>query len=78
MLAAIHGHDQLIELLVHLGADVNLANNQGMTALHMAAQLGRIKSVKTLVALGADPLAKDWMRETAEDKAALSGQESAR
>ena len=29
MLAAIHGHDQLIELLVHLGAEVNLANNQG-------------------------------------------------
>ena len=42
-LAAIHGHDELIELLVHLGVDVNLRNNQGMTALHMAAQLGLLK-----------------------------------
>jgi len=70
-LAAIHGHDELIELLVHLGADVNLRNNQGMTALHMAAQLGLLKVVKTLIALGADPLAVDWMRETPSDKAAL-------
>jgi ankyrin repeat protein len=34
---------------VHLGADINLRNNQGMTALHMAAQLGLIKVVKTLI-----------------------------
>lgn len=78
MLAAMHGHDQLIELLVHLGAEINLANNQGMTALHMAAQLGKIKSVKTLIALGADPLARDWMRETPEEKAALAGKERVR
>ena len=71
-LAAVHGHDQLIELLVHLGADINLRNNQGMTALHMAAQLGGLKVVKTLVALGADPMATDWMQETPEMKALLA------
>lgn len=72
-LAAIHGHDELIELLVHLGADVNLPNNQGMTALHMASQLGLIKVVKTLLALGADPHIMDWMQETPEEKAEMAG-----
>ena len=42
-----------------------------MSALHMAAQLGLIKVVKTLIALGADPLAVDWMKATPSDKAAL-------
>jgi len=73
-LAAVNGRDELIELLVHLGADVNLKNNQAMTALHMASQLGLIKVVKALVALGADAMALDWMNESAADKAGLSGQ----
>jgi len=74
-LAAVNGRDELIELLVHLGADVNLKNNQGMTALHMASQLGLNKVVKALVALGADAMALDWMNETASQKAALAGQD---
>lgn len=36
-IAAQSGHENLIEKLVGLGADVNLANRQGYTPLHIAA-----------------------------------------
>uniref|UniRef100_A0A6U5XXC6 Uncharacterized protein n=2 Tax=Guillardia theta TaxID=55529 RepID=A0A6U5XXC6_GUITH len=42
-LAAKNNHVELIDVLVHLGADVHMANAQGMTALHMAAQLGNME-----------------------------------
>ena len=39
-LAAIKGHADMCELLVRLGADVNLKNDHGLSPLHMACQLG--------------------------------------
>jgi len=74
-LAAKNNHVELIDVLVHLGADVHMANAQGMTALHMAAQLGNMESVKTLISFGADPLSHDWMKDTPLDKAILAEQE---
>eukprot|EP00960_Hanusia_phi_P072338 767765-Hanusia_phi.AAC.2 len=42
-LAAMKNHVELIDILVRLGADVHIVNAQGMTALHMAAQLGNLE-----------------------------------
>lgn len=47
------------ELLLEAGARVNVANNDGRTALHRAAIMGNPKLVKLLVEHGADPFVKD-------------------
>jgi uncharacterized protein len=48
----------LVELLIAHGADVNLANNQGVTALALASTYGRADLAQILVAKGANVNAK--------------------
>jgi hypothetical protein len=40
---------QVTELLLHHGADPNIKNNQGQTALHLAAMYGHEEVVRLLL-----------------------------
>ena len=52
---ACEKHDnQLVELLVEHGADINCRDTEGFTPLHIAAIHGQMQVVKKLVELGAD------------------------
>jgi hypothetical protein len=53
MWAAIAGRAEAVELLIKRGADVNLAGQDGGTALHGAAFLGHEKVVESLLRAGA-------------------------
>ena len=44
MLAAMDGHMLLLRELIHLqGIDLNICDNEGNTALHLAAQAGHFQ-----------------------------------
>ena len=64
--AAMNGHVHSVRTLVELGADPNRRgtfggpdHGDGVTALHLAAQMGRREVVMALLELGADPLVLD-------------------
>lgn len=60
MLAASHGKLEVIELLLESGADVNIQDDDGSTALMCAAEHGYLDIVNALVAHpGCDLLIKD-------------------
>ena len=42
-------HEELIEFLLHMGADVGVAEADGVTALHVAASLGNVDCLNLLV-----------------------------
>lgn len=52
-------HDELVEQLVHSGADVNMPTSDGQTPLHFACATGNLDIVKYLVAHSADVDARD-------------------
>jgi ankyrin repeat protein len=57
MEAAREGHDEVVDLLVQEGADVNhksYANSLQLSPLHMAAASGNLRSLDLLVAAGAN------------------------
>ena len=62
-----NGYERLVELLLHTGADVNITDPYGFTALMAAAQTTEDDSyyLKRLVRLGADVNAVDRRGETA-------------
>lgn len=51
--AAMSGHAECLQLLIDHGCPVNLTNNDGMTALHLAVQYPKV--VQTLLTNKADP-----------------------
>ncbi|AEF38551.1 ankyrin repeat domain-containing protein [Hoyosella subflava] len=55
MLAAYHGHAEVVTLLVERGADVDQQNDRGQTPLAGAVFKGEDEIVATLVRAGADP-----------------------
>lgn len=57
-------HPEKIQALLELGADVNVRDYKGKTALHRAATAGFIASMETLLAHGADTEAADKRGET--------------
>lgn len=57
--AARAGHDAVVQLLLHAGAKVNLANAARETALHQAARYGRTETARLLLEAGADFEARD-------------------
>jgi ankyrin repeat protein len=77
MLAAYHGHAQLVSGLAERGADVNAINDRGQTPLAGAVFKGSPEVIQALTAAGADPdLGKPSARESAvffgkDDLAAL-------
>lgn len=52
--AAEHGNDLMIYMIGEMGADVNLPDKQGNTALHVAVLHNREHSVNFLVSMGAE------------------------
>lgn len=56
---AWRGHEAMTELLVDMGADVNIRNEVGMSPLHRAAQYAQESVVGFLLDRGADVLARD-------------------
>ena len=55
MLAAYHGHAEVVEGLASRGADVNRLNDRGQSPLAGAVFKGEDDVVTTLLARGADP-----------------------
>ncbi|CAN0491049.1 unnamed protein product, partial [Scytosiphon promiscuus] len=58
-LAAVTGSVAVIDLLVRNRANLSAVNNSGLTALHHAATLGQVGSIKELIRHGADINQKD-------------------
>lgn len=58
-LAAVEGHDTMIQFLHDKGGDLNNADTRRRTPLMEAALWGRLKVVNFLLEHGADPYAKD-------------------
>lgn len=53
------GHEPMAELLVEMGADINIRNDTGMSPLHRAVQYAQAPVVRLLLDRGADVLARD-------------------
>ena len=68
-IASERGHKDVVAFLGSRGADVNAVGNGQWTPLHSAAQQGRASVCTALLALGADPAAKNKIGQTALDKA---------
>ncbi len=67
MLAAYHGHPDVVSGLAERGADVNRLNDRGQSPLAGAVFKGEDDVVTTLLRLGADPEAgSPTARQTAE------------
>jgi len=60
----------MITMLVHFGADANIADSHLRTPLHRAAQFGHVEAVRLLLSLGANPIAKDENGWTPLDRGA--------
>lgn len=54
MVAARHGHDPCINLLLDFGANIDLGNRQNNRPIHIAAAYGHVKTLRTLVDRNAD------------------------
>jgi len=54
-IAAYAGHCNIIELLVQHKADINWQDDNGMTALFLATEFGKLKTDECLLEQGADP-----------------------
>ncbi|KAM4698108.1 ankyrin repeat and SAM domain-containing protein 4B [Rhinophrynus dorsalis] len=71
LLAAYHGHLDVLELLCHRGGDANKSDIWGNTPLHHAAENGHASCVSFLVNFGANIFALDNKFRTPLDVAAI-------
>lgn len=57
--AASHGHDGIVAMLIERGAEIDARANGGITALHLAAAGGHVGVIELLLSAGADREAID-------------------
>ena len=65
--AAAEGHDMVVRQLLTAGAPVNVTDEQGTTALMIAARNGDLGMLQALLSRGADGTARDGQGRTALD-----------
>ena len=75
--ATAAGHDQVVNMLLQVGADPNVREQGGYTPLHAAAQNGDEEMIRTLIYGGADLTLKSDDGKTALDLATEAGHEKA-
>jgi len=66
--AALNNHVHIVEILIKNGANINLSNRNGNTALHLAATYGRADVISLLLANGADINVTSHSNKTPLDK----------
>jgi len=66
--AALNNHLHIVEVLLKHGANINLTNRNGNTALHLAATYGRVEVIRLLLARGADINVTTHSNKTPLDK----------
>lgn len=72
-LAAENGHNDLIELFISKGVEINRTDSFGNTPLSLASENGHLGTVELLLSKGLDVNAKDGLKQTALHKAAHNG-----
>lgn len=79
ILACAENQAGAAKALVDAGADVTVRDEDGTTALHLAAESGNLQTMRTLMRAGADPVCqRDWgKRTTPLHIAAANGRTSA-
>jgi ankyrin repeat protein len=75
--AASAGHTKIVKMLLDMGADPNVREQGGYTALHAAAQNGDLETIRALLLGGADLTLKSDDDKTAMDIAMDAGHEKA-
>ncbi|MHB9131866.1 MAG: ankyrin repeat domain-containing protein [Armatimonadota bacterium] len=73
LMRAVDGDGAVVEALLNHGADANVQNDKGMTALHLATNLGHQHIVLLLLAHGANPKLTDKYGRTPRDIARVNG-----
>lgn len=73
MTAAANGHTTRVNYLLRLGADIDLSDERGLTALHHAAYSGWEDTVETLLSNGANSEAQAELWGTPLHLAAIKG-----
>lgn len=75
---ANHGHGRRVRLLLDLGAEPDIEDAEGRTALHLLCARGTgAEAIRALAAAGADLNARDHAGRTPLDHAASAKRESA-
>jgi len=72
LIAATNGHDAIVRILLEHGANPNLRNFDGVTALHNAVFEKQIEVVRLLLKHGADPTIQGRLGNTTMDLAKRS------
>ena len=67
--AACVGNSELVKILINAGADLNVKDRDGYTALHLAARNKRIEAVELLIKAGADLNTESERGDTPMDEA---------
>ncbi|XP_064599093.1 ankyrin repeat domain-containing protein 27-like [Liolophura sinensis] len=71
--ASVHGHVELVDLIVHKGGNLGAQTQTQTTALHLATEQGHLKVVQILVEKGAKLNTRDYQGNTPLHRGAMTG-----